>query len=118
MKYKINDIIKCEVTGISNYGVFVKCPENYTGLIHISEISEGFVKNVTDFAKVGDIILCRIIEVDNDDNHLKLSIKNIDYKGTGKPTGILEEGNGFKPLKENLPIWTKETLDEYEKQEK
>ena len=117
MNYKINDIIKCEVSGISNYGVFVKCSDDYTGLIHISEISEGFVKNVMDFAKVGDIISCRVIDIDEDDKHLKLSIKNIDYKGSGKPTGILEEGNGFKPLKENLPIWTKEKLEEYDAQE-
>ena len=36
--YKIGDIIEVEVSGIENYGIFVKAEDDYTGLIHISEI--------------------------------------------------------------------------------
>ena len=47
-KYKKGSIIRGTVTGIETYGVFVSCDEYYSGLIHISEISYSYVKNITD----------------------------------------------------------------------
>ena len=45
---KINDIIEVTVTGIQKYGAFVLINDKYDGLIHISEISSGYVKNIND----------------------------------------------------------------------
>ena len=42
-KYRKGNIVKATVTGIESYGVFVSFDEYYTGLIHISEISNNFV---------------------------------------------------------------------------
>ena len=79
-KIKKGRIIRGTVSGIESYGVFVSCDDYYTGLIHISEISHGFVKNITDFVKIGDLIFVEILDVDEELGHLKLSIKNIEYK--------------------------------------
>ena len=79
-KYKKGKIIRGTVTGIESYGVFVSCDEYYSGLIHISEISHGFVKNVADYVNIGDVINVEILDVDESLGQLKLSIKNIDYK--------------------------------------
>lgn len=111
MKYEIGSIIKGQVSGIENYGIFVNFDGPYSGLIHISEISTGFVKEVQDYVSVGEEIFCKIIEIDENNNHLKLSIKDINYKTDGS----LQKNDfdaGFKPLKEQLPIWTKEKLEE------
>ena len=43
-KIKCGDIIKCRVTGIADYGFFVECENNYSGLCHISEVSNDFGK--------------------------------------------------------------------------
>ena len=59
-KIKKGRIIRGTVTGIESYGVFVSCDDYYTGLIHISEISHGFVKNITDFVHIGDLIFRNI----------------------------------------------------------
>ncbi len=115
--YKLDDIIKCEVTGVNSYGIFVKCENDYLGLIHISELSDGFVKDVNTYAQLGDMIYCRVIEIDEDNKHLKLSIKHINYKKDGSPTGIIESRRGFKPLKEQLPVWTAEKISEYDREE-
>ena len=48
IEYKIGDIVKVRVTGIERYGIFVSVDSLYTGLIHISEISSSFVKDVND----------------------------------------------------------------------
>ncbi len=111
-KIKEKDIVKVTVTGVQKYGAFVNT-ENYEGLIHISEISYGFVKNVNDYLKVGDNIFAEVVEVDDKENHLKLSIKDIDYKRDGsKLKRMAETKNGFKPLKDNLDIWINEKIKE------
>ena len=111
---KIGDVIKCEVTGITNYGVFVKIDENYTGLIHISEISDKFVSNIEKLYIEGDIIDATVIEIDEEKKQIKLSVKDLNKKG-GKKKKIIEKGQGFKPLKENLEKWVKERLEELKK---
>ena len=111
-KIKKNDIIKATVTGVQKYGAFVDT-EEYEGLIHISEISYGYVKNVNDYLKVGDNIFVEVVEVDENDNHLKLSIKDIDYKKDGtRLKRMAETKNGFTPLKDNLELWINEKIKE------
>ena len=107
-KIEKEDVVKVTVTGIQKYGAFVNT-EDYEGLIHISEISYGYVKNVNDYVKIGDEIYAEVVDIDEKDNHLKLSIKNIDYKNDGSKIERMEETkNGFKPLKDNLEIWIAE----------
>ena len=111
-KVKKNDVIKATVTGVQKYGAFVNT-EDYEGLIHISEISYGYVKNVNDYLKVGDNIFVEVVEAPDEDNHLKLSIKDIDYKKDGtRLKRMAETKNGFKPLKDNLEIWINEKIKE------
>ena len=113
-KLKAKDIIKVTVTGVQKYGAFVNTEDNnYDGLIHISEISYGFVKNVNDYLKIGDKIYAEIVEIDEKDNHLKLSIKDIDYKKDGsRLKRMAETKNGFTPLKDNLDIWINQKIKE------
>ena len=100
MKIKKGRIVYGTVTGIETYGIFVSCDDYYTGLIHISEISHGFVKNINDFVKVGDIIFVEVLDVDEELGHLKLSIKNIEYKKKMevKRKKIRETSLGFNTL--------------------
>lgn len=112
-KFRKGKIIRGTVTGIESYGAFVSCDDYYTGLIHISEISSGFVKAVSDFVKVGDLILAEVLDIDEETGHLKLSIKNIEYKKNvyHKRRKIKETSLGFKTLEYKLPIWIKEALE-------
>ena len=112
-KYKVGSIVEGSVTGIESYGVFVSLDEYYTGLIHISELSHGFVKDINKFVSLGDSIKVKVIEVDDDLCHVKLSIKDIDYKiNKLKRMKIEEVGTGFDILSENLPIWIQEKSKE------
>ena len=49
------DIVSGKITGIKDYGAFVQV-EDYCGLIHISEFSDGYVKNIGDIVAVGDVV--------------------------------------------------------------
>lgn len=110
--YKKNDIIKCTVCGVENYGLFIKTDDGYTGLIHISEISSDFVKNVTDYANVGEVIKCIVLDANNDEKQLKLSIKEINFKDGYQREEISKLNSGFDTLKEKLPVWLNEKLEE------
>ena len=110
---KINDVVEVTVTGIQKYGVFVLINDKYDGLIHISEISSGYVKNINDYVKIKDKIYAQVVGIDKENNKYKLSIKNVDYRNDGKIISDNENfSNGFEPLKEHLDIWINEKIKE------
>ena len=112
-EYKKGDIIKGQVTGIEKYGIFVNVDPYYNGLIHISEVSEGFVKDIHEYVSIGETIYCQVLDVNEENLQLKLSIKNINYKATNVNNPIKETRKGFLPLKENLNVWLNEKLAIY-----
>lgn len=111
-KFKEGEIVEGLVTGIEQYGIFVSLDEYYSGLIHISEISDGFVKDVNNFVNIGETIKARVLESSDEDFHVKLSIKNLNYRINRNKTKIIETGSGFQVLKEHLPIWINEKNSE------
>lgn len=112
-EYKIGSIIKGQVTGIEKYGIFVNIDPWYNGLIHISEVSEEFVKDINDYVSIGETIYCQILEINEENLQIKLSIKNINYKANNKTSKIKETRKGFLPLKENLNKWIDEKIKNY-----
>lgn len=110
--YEIGQIIKGTVTGIEKYGIFLNVNNKYTGLIHISEVSDKYVKNIEDYVKINESIKAEIIGIDVKTKQLKLSIKNVkNYRYTRKNNnGIVETAKGFDTLKEKLSIWIEDKL--------
>ena len=97
--YKEKQVVKGLVTGITDYGIFLKFDNDYTCLLHISEISNKYVVDINNYAKVGDYIFLKVLEVDEKNKHLKLTIK---YKENNKYVEIEESIEGFTKLKEEL----------------
>ena len=78
MSYQTGQIVEGKVTGIQPYGAFVSLDKHTTGLIHISEISDGFIKDINQFVKIGDTVKVKIIDFDNKTNQARLSIKALN----------------------------------------
>ncbi len=72
-KYGIGDEVSGTVTGIVDFGAFVKLEDGLEGLVHISEIDWGLVENPSHFVRVGEKIKVKIIEIK--DGKISLSIK-------------------------------------------
>lgn len=72
-QYKVGDVLEGEVTGIVDFGVFVKVNSNLEGLVHISEIAWSLVENPREHVTVGEKIKVKVIEVK--DGKVSLSIK-------------------------------------------
>lgn len=100
---KKDDVINVCITGIAKYGIFVKY-KNYSGLIHISEISDRYVENISDIFEVGEEILVKILEVDQTKKQLVLSYKKA-LKINAKIMSEVDIKIGFRTLKEELPKW-------------
>ncbi|MDT2815265.1 S1 domain-containing RNA-binding protein [Vagococcus carniphilus] len=63
-----------KVSGITNFGAFVDLGEGKTGLVHISEVSNSFVKDINDVLTVGDEVEVKVMTI-GDDGKIGLSIK-------------------------------------------
>ena len=74
-KYEVGDEVNGTVTGVVDFGVFVKLEENLEGLVHISEIDWGLVEDPRQFVKTGQKIHAKIIEVK--DGKISLSLKQL-----------------------------------------
>ena len=72
-KYKVGDEVEGEVTGIVDFGIFVKIDEGLEGLVHISEIDWALVEDTKAMFKIGQKVKVKIIEVKDD--KVSLSIK-------------------------------------------
>ena len=106
MKYKTGMIVEGKVTGIQPYGAFVNLDSQNAGLIHISEISDSYVRNIGDYVTIGETIKVKIIETNDNDFHVKLSIKNIDYRlNPRKRSKIIETKHGFSTLQQMMKVW-------------
>ena len=110
--YKKGDVVEGCVTGFEKYGMFLSFENGYTGLIHISELSEHFVKDVMDYGNIGDVVPCVILDCDEENKKLKCSIRNTDY-GNFIDRKI---DHGFAPLKKQLPIWMEERIESIKKE--
>ena len=102
-----------KITGIKPYGAFVKFDDGVTGLIHISEISNGFVRKIDNFVNIDDFVMVKVIDIDREHKQLRLSFKALSqntrrYVKKVKFLGMPESAKGFSSLKEALPEWMEE----------
>lgn len=113
---KVGSVVLGEVTGIESYGIFVKLSNGYSGLVHISEITEKFVKDVNNYAKIGEKIYVEIKDIDSNSNKCILSVKGLNYRIDDNRL-VKESVRGFTPLKQHLPEWIESKYKEIHKDE-
>ncbi|PZE19216.1 S1 domain-containing RNA-binding protein [Paenibacillus xerothermodurans] len=94
MAIEVGSKLEGKVTGITHFGAFVELPEGGTGLVHISEIADNYVKDVNDHLKLNDIVTVKVINVDKD-GKIGLSIKQaVDKPVEAKPARFERQGGG------------------------
>lgn len=122
--YEIGSVIKGTVKAIKPYGAFVALDESTQGLVHISEITHGYVKDIHEHLSVGDEVTVKVLSVDEEKGKISLSIKATEEppkkseKATRKKKRVeprkaaeKEESTGFNTLKEKLEEWVKQSAD-------
>lgn len=79
MSVVVGSKVEGKVTGITHFGAFVELPDGITGLVHISEVDEDYVKDIHQFLKVNDSVMVKVINVDKD-GKIGLSIRQAKSK--------------------------------------
>ncbi|WP_332697267.1 S1 domain-containing RNA-binding protein [Halalkalibacter lacteus] len=74
MSIEAGSKLQGKVTGITHFGAFVELPGGSTGLVHISEVADNYVKDINEFLKVGDEVLVKVVNVEKD-GKIGLSIR-------------------------------------------
>lgn len=91
MSIEVGSKVEGKVTGITHFGAFVELPSGETGLVHISEIADDYVKDVNDFLKINDVVTVKIINKE-DGGKIGLSIrKAVDRKERKKRSESFED---------------------------
>ncbi len=96
MSVEIGKVVDGTVTGITNFGAFIQLPDGKTGLCHISEIADEYVKNVKDYLEEKQTVKVKIIEV-NGKGKVSLSIRKANENPETKPEKKLERKPERKP---------------------
>lgn len=78
METTTGEILKGEVTKITDFGAFIKLENNDSGLCHVSELSDTFVKNVRDVLKIGQEVSVKVVNISS--GKISLSIKQATVK--------------------------------------
>ncbi|MFD1485939.1 S1 domain-containing RNA-binding protein [Lacticaseibacillus baoqingensis] len=82
MAVEVGAKVSGKVTGITNFGAFVDLGESKTGLVHISEISDSYVKDIHDVLSVGDTVTVKVMQIK--DGKIGLSIRKAQDQPQGE----------------------------------
>ncbi|MCA0986589.1 S1 domain-containing post-transcriptional regulator GSP13 [Guptibacillus algicola] len=123
-QYNVGDIVEGKVTGIKPFGAFVAIDNQKQGLVHISEISHGYVKEIEEHLSVGDEVKVKVLNIEEDSGKISLSIRATQPKperqekkprpasgGNKKPQQQASSPQGFNTLEDKLKDWLKESND-------
>jgi len=86
---KTGDIVEAEIFRITSFGAFARLKDGRKAFLHISQIADGFVKNISDHLRLGDKIKARVLKVE--DGKIDLTLKPLKQK-----SGLDRPGRGFR----------------------
>jgi 4-hydroxy-3-methylbut-2-enyl diphosphate reductase len=75
--YEVGQVVKATIVSITSFGAFAQIIDGVDGLIHISQIANQRVNNVADILSVGQVVDCKITEIDLDKKRISLSIREL-----------------------------------------
>ncbi|GIN42257.1 MULTISPECIES: S1 domain-containing RNA-binding protein [Heyndrickxia] len=100
MSIEVGSKLQGKVTGITNFGAFVELSEGSTGLVHISEVADNYVKDINEHLKVGDEVQVKVINVEKD-GKIGLSIRKAKEQTQTQRPRQNKSNNNFR-AKENF----------------
>jgi S1 RNA binding domain protein len=108
MSIEVGSKLSGKVTGITHFGAFVLLPGGVTGLVHISEISDEYVKDIRDYLKVNDEVTVKVIHVDPS-GKIGLSIRQAQDNPSGRGHG--RRGRPRQSFEDKLSRFMRESED-------
>ena len=120
MNYQVGEIVQGVVTRILPYGAMLIFEDETMGLLHISEISNSYIRNIYRYLKVGAVYQVKVLSVDEEKHFLKVSLKALSDEERKLNIGLNERNQALidsKLLTSKLNDWTKIELEKMNKGE-
>ncbi|OIJ13799.1 RNA-binding protein S1 [Anaerobacillus arseniciselenatis] len=121
VQVEVGSVVEGKVTGIKPFGAFVAIDGEKQGLVHISQVAHGFVKDINEHLSVGDQVKVKVMSIDEESGKISLSIretvpapeKPARPARSEKPRKVeakhQEKSQGFNTLEEKLKGWLKQS---------
>lgn len=116
MDYEVGDFVLGKVAKVRPYAIFLDFDDDTHGLLHISEISDRYIRDIEKFATIGDEIKVKVLEIDDNNGFMRVSYKKVPdedkYCSHDSSIKSIPQGNegDFSALQAKLPEWIEETL--------
>ena len=116
----VGEIYDGKVLKIKPFGAIVSLPGNVLGLVHISQIANGFIQSVEDVVEIGDDVLVRVVSIEADSGKISLSMKDVpqlngydedDDYGYVTDTPVVISPAQAASFEEKLKSWQKLSSD-------
>ncbi len=106
------EIVFCTVTNVQYNSVFVRIEEyDKQGLIHISEISPGRIRNIRDYVKEGKMVVCKVLRIDERKGHIDLSLRRVNEREKRQKTDERKQEQKAEKIVESLASQLKKPFD-------
>jgi len=122
MPYQVGQSVIGKVIKVKPFAIFMSFEDGSEGLLHISEISDSYVRDIEKYGSKGDEIKVKIVSIDETNGYLRVSLKRVPqeeaystHNNNVRKAPECNEGD-FKPLKDKLDGWIKDMLLEAEKE--
>ena len=116
MSYEIGELIIGKVENVKPYALFLSFEDGSQGLLHISEISDSYIRDIEKYGTVGDELKVKVLSIDEHNGFLRVSLKQVPeneqfstHNNEKRRIPVIKE-DSFKDLEERLDGWIQETL--------
>lgn len=124
MHFEIGQLIIGKVTKVKPFALFMEFEGGVEGLLHISEISDSYIRDIEKYGSRGDEIKVKVVAIDETNGFLRVSLKKVptDEAYSTHNNNIRKlpdcDKNDFQPLADHLEKWINITLEKAKKEEK
>lgn len=124
MEIKVDDVLIGKVNQIRPYALFLTFENGQRGLLHISELSDNYIRDIEKYGSIGDEIKVKVLSIDPTNGFLRVSYKAIPVEerynthDESKHLSAQFDEADFHDLEEKLPEWINETLKKAKEEEK
>ena len=120
----MDDILIGKVNQIRPYALFLTFENGQRGLLHISELSDKYIRDIEKYGSIGDEIKVKVLSIDPSNGFLRVSYKAIpeaeryNSHDESKQLSAQFDEADFHDLEEKLPEWISETLEKIKEENK
>lgn len=117
MNYEIGQLIVGKIESVKPYALFLVFEDGAKALLHISEISDSYIRDIEKYGTVGDELKVKVLNIDSHNGFMRVSLKQVPeeekystHSNDKRRVPEVDQAN-FKDLEERLPEWINETLE-------